>query len=118
MNDKKDDSKIGGVKSTKETKNVDAAKEVSDVDRIKGAASVGSVGGIDGASKRRPTRTMSLEEREELFKMVKEEAGNLFGKAGVPQEKQDLLEEAVKMAIDSGLLPEELAEEGKKPKKR
>ena len=104
MGDKKDDTKIGGVKSTKQTQDVDATKRVGDVSGIKSATGISSIGGAGDATKRRATREMSFEEREELFKMVKEEATSLFGKSGISKEKQTILEDAVKMAIDSGLL--------------
>jgi hypothetical protein len=110
MNDKKDDKdkdKIGGIKSTKATEDIKGTTGVSDVSGVKGASSIGSIGGAGDASKRRSTRVMTLEEREELFKIVKEEASSLFGKSGIPKEKQAVLEDAVKMAIDSGLLDEE-----------
>lgn len=105
--DKKKDSSIGGVKSTKQTQDVEGTKRVADVSDVKGASSIGSIGGAGDSSKRRATRTMSYEEREQLFKMVAEEATSLFGKAGMSKEKQSIIEDAVKMAIDSGLLEED-----------
>jgi hypothetical protein len=55
---------------------------------------------------------MSLAEREQLFQMVDQEAKKLFGDA-ISSEKRKLVEDAVKMAIDSGLV-DEGAESGKK----
>ena len=114
--DKKDDAKIGGIKSTKQTEDIEGTKRVSDVSGVKSATAIGSIGGAGDSSKRRATRTMTLEEREELFRIVKEEASSLFGKSGIPKEKQSILEDAVKMAIDSGLLEEDESE--KKIKKK
>lgn len=115
--DKKNDAKIGGIKSTKQTQDVEGTQRVSDVTGVKSASSIGSIGGAGDSTKRRATRTMTLEEREELFKMVSEEASSLFGKSGMSKEKQSILEDAVKMAIDSGLLDKDADKEDKKKKK-
>ncbi len=112
--DKKRDSSIGSIKSTKQTQNVEGTKGVGDVSGIAGTSSIGSIGGAGDSTKRRATRAMSFEEREQLFKMVSEEASSLFGKAGMSKEKQSIIEDAVKMAIDSGLLEEEPQEKKNK----
>jgi hypothetical protein len=62
---------------------------------------------------------MSLEEREQLFKMVQEEADRLFGQTGLSDSRKRHVTEAVRMAIDAGLIPEDGKEgakdaEGKK----
>lgn len=111
---KSGDVKTGDVKSTEAADTVKGSTEVGAVGAVKGA------GGVSGASatsaaggKRRATVVMSYAEREQLFKMVSEEATKLFGGSKMSSEKQKLVADAVKMAIDSGLLgPEEKASKG------
>ena len=99
------DTKVGGIKSTRETHEVDPTREVGGVHGIKPTAGVSGVSRAGAVgSARRPTRTMTLAEREELFRMINEEADKMFGEAGIPEAKRELVETAVKMAVDSGLL--------------
>lgn len=56
---------------------------------------------------RRPTRPMTAAEREHLFSLVKEEAERLFGEDGLPKEKRETVETAVKMALDAAIPEEE-----------
>ena len=56
---------------------------------------------------RRPTRPMTPEEREHLFKLIHEEAEKLFGPNGLPQSQRDTVETAVKMAIEASIVEEE-----------
>jgi hypothetical protein len=98
--------KTGDVKSTEAADHVKGSGEVGAVGAVKSAGSVsgaGAAGGV-GGNKRRPTVVMSYAEREQLFKMVSEEATKLFSGSKMSGEKQKLVAEAVKMAIDSGLL--------------
>lgn len=113
------DKKIGGVKSSvvkptttaDEVKGTEAVSDVSEVQGIKPTAAVsgtkgpGAVGG-----KRRATRVMSLAEREELFKMVSEEADKLFAGTGMTDARKKIIADAVKMAMDSGMMPDEKKE--------
>lgn len=81
------------------------------------AAQINSVGqinqteaktGVQGA--RRSTRLMSSAEREELFRMVGDEAKKMFGPDGLPEEKRKQVEGAVRMAISSGVNDEDKTE--------
>lgn len=101
----KDKNKIGGVKQAKQTKQIDGPASVSSVAEVKKAAGVGGVKGIQGA-RRRPTRTMTTAEREKLFSIISEEADKMFGKDKVDPKKREIIESAVKMAVDAGLLDE------------
>lgn len=108
------DGKIGGIKSaavkpTETTKEVAQTESVSEVGEVSGVRATSAVGGTKGATgaggRRRPTRTMTLEEREQLFKMVNEEAEKIFGQTGMSDSRKRSVTEAVKMAIDAGLMP-------------
>lgn len=100
-----DKKKIGSVQSTGEAGKVQGADTVTSVDKVKATASVGGVGGVGGISKRNPTRVMSAAERDQIFQMINEEAEKLF--ANMPEEKRKVVTEAVKMAVDSGIIDEE-----------
>ena len=120
MVDKKDPDKIDKVESTKGAQKIQDTKEVGEVAKVAGASSIASIGKAGEIGKRRATRIMTLEEREQIFKIVQEEAHKMFGNSGIPKEKQEMLEDAVKMAIDSGLLEadeEDSPDKKKKPNK-
>ena len=107
MADKKDDTKIGGVKSAKVTTGVESTEAVGNVGGVKAATSVGGVGRAGAIGKQRGTRSMSFEEREQLFKMINEEADKMFKNSGMSKDKQQMVAEAVKIAVDSGLIDDE-----------
>lgn len=101
------DKKIGRVDLTKESSDVEKAGAVGGVTSIKGATGVGAVGKTGGISKRKGTRVMTLAEREQLFEMINEEADKLFADGSPLAAQKDMLKQAVKMAVDSGLIDEE-----------
>ncbi len=101
------DKKIGRVDLTKESADVDKAGAVGGVTSIKGATGVGGVGKAGGITKRKGTRVMSLAEREQLFEMINEEADKLFAEGSPLAAQKDMLKQAVKMAVDSGLIDDE-----------
>jgi hypothetical protein len=95
--------KVGGVKQTTQTEDVEGAESVGTVQKASGVGAVGSVSGQG----RKSTRTMTVADREKLFGMVAEEAERLFKKGQIPAEQREVIEEAVKIAIDAGLIDEE-----------
>jgi hypothetical protein len=104
---KKDDEKkldkIGGLEKTRRIIDPQAIKGVEQIDATH---SVGATQAVGSARKRRPTRLMDLADREELLKIVEEEANKIFAAGTLPESKRSLVTEAVKMALDSGLLDE------------
>ena len=104
MGKKVDDKKIGGVKLTRETTAVLGTEAVSEVSGVKATSGVVSVRGAGAIGQRRPTRTMSLEEREALFKLIEEEAESLFGHSAISNSQRQVVKTAVIMAVDSGLI--------------
>ena len=116
------DSKISGikpsaVKPTDTTKEVAGTEAVSEVGQISGVKATEAVKGAKGAGsvgKRRMTRTITVEEREHLFRVVQEEAEKMFGNNDAGRARKKTVTDAVKMAIDAGLIGEEAA---KKPGK-
>ena len=119
MSNKKDkDSKIGGVKPTTKTTSVEGTESVSGVTGVKPTSAVGAAGGVGSATKRRPTRVMSPAEREELFKIINEEADKLFGPDGLPEHQREVVKSAVKMAVAGGILDEEDEPEASPKKKK
>lgn len=104
---KKRDTRISGVTSTERTKSVDQADAVGGVDAVKPAGSVGRVERTGAVRRRGVTRVMSSAEREELFRIVNEEAEKLFSESEMSQEKKKAVASAVKMAIDLGMAGED-----------
>lgn len=105
MTKKIGDKKIGSVQSTNEAARVKGAETVGNVEKVKGATAIGGIGSVGGISNRKPTKVMTLAEREQLFQMINEEADKLF--KDMPEDKRKIVSEAVKMAVDSGLVEEE-----------
>lgn len=103
MTKKNDDKKIGGIKSTTHAKGVESTEAVSGVSGVKATSAVGGVRGAAGIDRRKTTRLMSLAEREQLLRIVDEEAAKLFGQS----DGKKTVQSAVKMAIDAGLLTED-----------
>lgn len=95
--------KIGGVDATERAREVAQTEAVKGVQGIKPTAQVGGISGVTRLGKRGPTRIMSSAERDQLFKMIEEEADKLFGDS----EKAKEVKEAVKMAVDVGLVDED-----------
>jgi hypothetical protein len=114
MSKKNDDGKVKGVKSTSSTSEVDKAQHVDSVKGVKATSTIGAIGGVGAVGTRRATRTMTLEEREQLFKLIDDEAGKVFAHSGLSKEKRELVQNAVKMAVDSGLLEKKDSEDSKK----
>lgn len=117
MADKKggDDKKIGKISGSSGPKDIERAESVKGIKEVAPASGVGRVTGAGPIGKNRPTRIMSLAEREELLRMIDQEADKLFEGSGISSAKKRVIAEAVKMAIDSGLVAEE--DEGKTGKK-
>lgn len=113
----KNDS-VGGVGSLRSSERVKSTENVEQVKGVESASSVSGVGRVGGSSPRRATRVMSLEEREKLFAMIEEEAEKLLGSAKIPASKRQLVTDAVKMAVDTGLMADSQAEGTKDDKKR
>jgi hypothetical protein len=112
------DKKVSGVRSTKEASQIESTGAVSGVSEVKATAGVSGVGGVGAISgKRRATRVMSREEREQLFNMIREEADRLVEEGAIPASQRQVVKEAVLMAVDSGIiLDDEAADAPKKGK--
>lgn len=113
MTKKIGDKKIGGISSTSSTHGIQSTelvKGTQSVSEVKGVAATSGVGAVQAAGaigKRRPTRIMSIEERQQLLQTINEEAEKMFSSGILPASKKEIITKAVKMAVDSGLLPEE-----------
>lgn len=114
MTKKIGDKKVGGVDITRQTGSVKETGTVSQVGSVKATSGVGGVGGVGAIGKRRPTRAMSLQEREELFRMIDEEAEKMLKNGLLPPEKRAAVQSAVKMAVDAGLVDDDSDDSDKK----
>ena len=104
--------KIGGVKRGGAADQIRKSEAIVGAGQVKKTSGVGAVTGTGAGGKRRPTRLMTLKEREKYFDMVKEEADKLFANSDLSDEQREVIEEAVKMAVDASLVDDE--EEEKK----
>ena len=118
MGKKSDDGKIGAIKGTGSTGNVQGADSVGVVGGIKPTSSVGAVKGAGGVGKRRATRIMSGAERENLMRLINEEAEKLFEGSDMSPEKKEVLKSAVKMAVDAGIVTEDDSKNADDSKKK
>ncbi len=111
--DNENSKKIGGVESSSRAKSVEKTQNVSEVDAVRATSGIGGLQGTSGiGQKRKATRIMSAEEREQLLKMIDEEAEKLFKSGMVPNAKKELISTAVRMAVDSSIvLDKDLKEE-------
>lgn len=104
----KDKKNSGEIDKIKETGASEIVKKISKVDSVDEVAPVTKVGGVKqagGVSGARITKEMTTQEREQLFRMVDEEADKLFATTtSIGAKRKKLVQDAVKMAIDSGLL--------------
>lgn len=106
MAGKKNNSKIGGIKSTKRMSEIDSTQSVSEIDEVKKTSSVKAVGKVKNSTLNHTRRTLNIEEREKIFKLIEEEADRLFPENSMSNDKKQAIKDAVKMAIDAGILDE------------
>lgn len=106
-NKKSISGKIGGIDSSKKTQEVQKAANVAQVQSVKATSGVSSVRGAGGIDQRRKaTRVMSAQEREQLLRMVDDEAEKLFKSGVIPNANKEMITKAVKMAVDSSIVLE------------
>jgi len=104
MGQKDNDKKIGAVGSSGLTKGVKATESLSEVDQVKEAAAVRGVSGISGIGKAGAIGALNLEQREKLMTIISEESQKLAAQGVISNRQRDLVEQAVKMAIDATLI--------------
>jgi hypothetical protein len=107
MTKKIGDKKLGGVTSTTEASGIQKTEGIGEVKSIQATTGVGGVGKAGAVGKRRSTRVMSLAEREALMNMIGEEAEKMFADGTLSASNKELVTNAVKMAVDAGLVPDE-----------
>lgn len=117
MTKKPKDMKVGGVKTTDASESVKSTQSVGGVSGVAPTSGIGSVKSVGGVGKRRSTRIMTQQERDDLLRLIDEEAGKLFQGSGLSKEKQEVLKSAVKMAVDSGFIDEKADQKEAEKKK-
>jgi hypothetical protein len=113
MSRKKDDKTIQGITGGSATKGVKATSSVSEVEKVKGASAIRSVSAVSGVRGSSGVSSISFEQREKLLTMVTEEAEKLAAQGLIPKNQRDVVEQAVRMIIDSALI-EPAADKDKK----
>lgn len=101
----KDKKKIGEVTSTHKSEEVKGAPGVGGVEAVRPAGALGGVSQTKAVRRRGTTRIMTLAERQELFRMINEEAEKMFGD-NLSAEEREKVATAVKMAVDTGIAEE------------
>ena len=107
MTKKIGDKKLGGVTSTTEASGIQKTEGIGEVKGIQATTGVGGVGKAGAVGKRRSTRVMSLAEREALMNMIGEEAEKMFADGTLSASNKELVTNAVRMAVDAGLVSPE-----------
>lgn len=114
------DKKISGVRSTKQTKNVEETRGVQGSSGVQGTEGIGSVGGIKGASSvgsvagagrvrssKGAGQVITTRQKEKLFAVIREEADKLTNDGIIPRGKKQIIESAVMMALETALVDDE-----------
>ena len=96
------DNKIGRVDASDVASEVKSAGTVQGVDPVRPTGAVERTNSVGGVNKRRATRVMTLAEREELFKLVSEEAERMFPEGTLPAQKRKLIEVDVEKGAPDG----------------
>ena len=105
MSKNRDRKDVGGVEATRGNKQVDPTAGVGSIRSVDPTSGVGGIGAASTPGRRRkPTRLLTTEDREQLLDMIQEESAKLFGSSvGITPERRKVVEEAVRMAVESGL---------------
>jgi hypothetical protein len=104
MGQKDDDKKVGAINTSGSTKGVKATESLSEVDKVKGASAVKGVTGVSGVGKTGAVGAVSIEQRERLMTIIAEEAEKLTAQGIISKSQREVVEHAVKMAIDASLI--------------
>jgi hypothetical protein len=102
--------KISGRPSAGKTSSTTPVQSTKTV----GSAKVGTVGGVKNAEGAKGTqstdgvgRELTPQMRDEIFQLIDEVADNMFNESkGFSEKKKKTLKDAVKMAIDAGMVEE------------
>jgi len=104
MGNKEDDKKVGAIGTSGATKGVKATESLSEVDKVKGASAVKGVSEVSGVGRSGAIGAVSIEQRDKLMAIVTEEAEKLAAQGVLSKSQRDVVEQAVKMAIDASLI--------------
>jgi hypothetical protein len=94
-------SGTSGAAPIQATKTVESAK-VGSVEQVRGAERKEGVKST-GSS----IRALTPEQQEQIFQLIDEEADKMFADSGVPAKKKEQVKDAVKMAIEAGIIRDE-----------
>lgn len=95
-------SGTSGALPVQATKTVESAK-VGSVEQVRGAERKEGVKSAAGSS----IRALTPEQQEQIFQLIDEEADKMFADSGVPAKKKEKVKDAVKMAIEAGIIRDE-----------
>ena len=104
MTKKIGDKKVSTVGSTTEASSVQGTEGVSSISGIRATSGIQGIGSAGALGRRRATRLMTAAERQQLFNMINEEADKLASEGILPKKQKDAVSQAVKMAVDAGIV--------------
>lgn len=98
---------VDKIKKKKKSSGVARAQSLQAASAIS-SAKLPTVGRANDVRRsRQATRELNSEEREQLKKIMHEEAAKMFGDGhALPEKQKEIIERAVEMAIDSGAVEE------------
>ena len=99
-------SATSGATRVQSTKTIESSK-IGGVGQVRGTERTAPAGGVSPS-----VSGITPKQRDQLFKMVDEEADKMFGPEGLPESKKEAVKGAVKMVIDAGVVEEEGKEKG------
>ena len=105
INDKK--KKVGGVSKTNKLNDI---RKTDAIDSLKATSQVGSVN-TQGIGNRKPTREMTLAERDAMLALVKQEAESMFANTNLSKEQTEAIELAVLQTLDASVITSDEEEE-------
>lgn len=105
MSNSSDQSKK--VKGVGKSRNVEATKAVDELDSVKGVTGISRVRGVGDV---KAATQVTAANREKLLSLVEEETAKLAKSGMIPASQKNVVELAVKLAIEGSLLEEKVAE--------
>lgn len=107
-NDK--NSAISGVTGATSTQSIEHLSAVSHVEKTEKTSAISAIKGVDSSTKTHNIGEVTSENKEKIFKMLHEEADKLFRTTKITEQKRNVIEKAVQMAIDSAVVDEKESE--------
>lgn len=111
-------SKISGVDGLRGSHQIERLSGVESVEKTQKASAVSAVKRVGAAGRTGSISAITAANREAIYQMLHEEADKLFSKGSLSKDKREVVERAVKMAIDAVIVDEENNDKKDKTKEK